>query len=293
VGVPRENVDAVIASLARRQHGAVKRAQLLAAGLSRDLIAGRIRSGVLVPVHHGVDLVCIGTEPPLAYEAAAVLACAPNALLGGRTAARLWGLPVNGPTTIELIVVGRYRKAPEGLRVRSISALAPSELRRHTGIPITSPSLTVLDNAAITSRSELEAIVNEARVLRLVTDEALHATVRRHRIRAGASALRRLLADERGPRITRSEAERRALEVMRDHGIEPDGSDVKIGPYRVDFLFERERVAIEVDGYRYHGTPKRFVDDGRRSKYLASKGIQVFPLTCAPRDALGENLSRA
>ena len=66
---------------------------------------------------------------------------------------------------------------------------------------------------------------------------------------------------------------------MRAHGIEPDRSDVAIGPYRVDFLFERERLVVEVDGYRYHGTPRRFVDDRRRIAYLAARGLLVFPLT--------------
>ena len=279
MAVLREKVDAVIATLASRQHGAVTRAQLLSAGISRDMIASRIRSGLLLPVHPGVYLVGLGPVPPLGYEAAAVLACAPHALLGRRTAGHLWNLPVEPPETVELLVVGRYRKSPGGLTVHSISELAPSELRRHDGIPISSPSLTVLDLGALSSERELQAIVNEARVLRLVTDEELRATLRRHPRRAGARALGKLLDSENGPRITRSEAERKALDVMRKHGVEPDRSDVKLGPYRVDFLFERERVAVEVDGYRYHGTPRRFVEDRRRMNYLAARGIQVFPLT--------------
>jgi very-short-patch-repair endonuclease len=267
VGVLRAKVDAVIAELAVRQHGAVTRAQL------------RIRSGLLVPVHHGVYLVGLGPVPLLAHEAAAVLACGPHAMLSHRTAGPLWELPVKKPDEIELTVVGRHRKSPAGLHVHSIASLAPSELRRHDGVPITSPSLTVLDLAGLSSEKVLRAVVNEARVLKLVTDEELRATLRRHPRRAGARALRKLLDSELGLRITRSEAERKALEVMREHGIEPDASDFAIGPYRADFWFERERVVVEVDGYRYHGTPKRFVDDRRRSNYLASKGIQVFPLT--------------
>jgi very-short-patch-repair endonuclease len=163
--------------------------------------------------------------------------------------------------------------------VRSITSLAPPELRRHEGIPITSPSLTILDIAGVSSPEVLQAVVNEARVLRLTTDEELRSTLGRHPRRAGARALRRLLDEERGPRITRSEAERKALAVMRRQGLEPDRSDVQIGPYRVDFVFDRERVIVEVDGYQYHGTPRRFRDDRRRMNYLAAKGFQVCPLT--------------
>jgi very-short-patch-repair endonuclease len=115
-------------------------------------------------------------------------------------------------------------------------------------LAITSPSLTILDLAGTLGKADLAA-----------------ATLVAHPKRRGARALRALLESERGQRVTRSEAERRALVVMREHGLEPDSSDVKIGPYRVDFLFERERVAVEIDGYRYHGTTKRFVDDRRRT----------------------------
>jgi very-short-patch-repair endonuclease len=126
---------------------------------------------------------------------------------------------------------------------------------------------------------QLAAALNEARVQRLVTDDQLAETLRCHPKRRGARNLRALLAAERGPRITRSEAERRALALMRAHGIEPDETDFPIGPYRVDFLFRRERLIVEVDGYRYHGTRHRFVTDRRRSAALSAMGYQVHPLT--------------
>jgi very-short-patch-repair endonuclease len=58
----------------------------------------------------------------------------------------------------------------------------------------------------------------------------------------------------------------------------------------VDFWFERERLAVEVDGYRYHGTPKRFVSDRRKIAYLAARGIQIVPLTW---DDVGPGAERA
>jgi very-short-patch-repair endonuclease len=139
--------------------------------------------------------------------------------------------------------------------------------------------LTLLDLAGAEEPRRLAELLNEARVQRLVTDAQLHATLAAHPTRRGAKALRRLLASERGPRLTRSEAERIALEVMREHTLEPDESDHRVGPYRVDFFYRRERLVVEVDGYRYHSTRRRFVADRRRTAYLAARGIQVFPLT--------------
>lgn len=43
-----------IMTLAAQQHGLVTRAQLLALGVSRHRVEGRVRSGLLRPVHAGV-----------------------------------------------------------------------------------------------------------------------------------------------------------------------------------------------------------------------------------------------
>lgn len=276
-----QKVDSLIAEIAARRHGAVARDQLLAAGVTRHMIDGRVMSGALIRVYHAVYLVAWAAGSPLAHASAALLACKPNAVLSHRTAARLWQLPVPPGGPIEVTVVGRERRSPQGVLVRSLSHLPASELRRMNGLPITSPSLTILDLAGALTAPHLAAVLNEARVLRIVTERQLRATLTQHRQRRGARSLRSLLEAERGPRITRSEAERRALRLMRAHGIEPDDSDVAIGPYRADFLFRRERLVVEVDGYRYHSTPSRFVDDRRRIADLGARGIQVFPLTWA------------
>ena len=176
-------------------------------------------------------------------------------------------------------MVGRTRDSFGHVRVSSLTQLPRSELRRHGGLPISSPSLTILDVAGLEDQSVLTGCVHEARVLRLVTDRELRATLAAHPNRRGAKALGRLLDTERGPRLTRSEAERRTLELLRRHGLEPDASDVPLGPYRLDFFFEAERVAVEYDSQQFHDNPRRFVRDRRRIAYLAARGILTFPLT--------------
>ena len=233
----------------------------------------------MIPIHPGVYLVGHRAVHPLAYETAAIFACRPRALLSHFTAARLrtWPTPEGGP--IHVTVVGRVRRSLDGIRVHTIKSLARSELRRHDGLPITSPSLTLLDLAGVVERDRLTELLNEARVQRQVTNAQLRTTLGAHPTRRGAKALRRLLDTERGPHVVHSEAERIALRVMHEHGLEPDATDVSIAAYRADFLFRRERLIVEVDGMRDHNTPKRFVDDRRRMAYLASRGFQVFPLT--------------
>jgi very-short-patch-repair endonuclease len=265
--------------LASRQKGIVTREQLLIAGFSSTVIAARVRSGGLIPIHPGIYLVGHRAVHPLAYETAALFACRPHALLSHHTAARLRGMPAPPSNDIHVTVVGRDRRSLSGVAVHSLAAIESFEFTRHDGLPITSPSMTLLDLAGTIELPALIAALNEARVQRLVTDRALRATLEAHPTRRGARALRRLLETERGPTVTRSKAERVALRVLRDHDLEPDESNARIGPYRVDFLYRRERLVVEIDGLRYHNTPKRFVDDRRRTAYLASRNFQVFPLT--------------
>jgi very-short-patch-repair endonuclease len=276
MGFPRPDVARVIRE--RSLHGAISREHLLAAGVSSSAIHRLRRGGHLETVHDGVYLVADTVRSPRAKEAAALVACAPDAHLSRLTAGRLWELPVPTASYVSVTVEGRYRSSFPGVRVSYVREMLPQERREIDGLSVTSPALTLLDLMGAFGPRVLVPALNEARIQGLVTMEELDTTTRFHWLRPGSAALRAHLARERGPEITRSEAERRALELMKKHGIVPDESDYPIGPYRVDFYFRRERVAVEIDGYRYHSTPERFVHDRRRTAYLASRGIIVFPL---------------
>ena len=268
-----------MAAAAERQKGIVTRQQLLAAGLSGGQIDRLIAAGHLIRIHQGVYLVGHRAVHPLAYETAALLACRPRAFLSHHTAARLWKLPCPDNGSIHVTLVARWCAAPQAVCVHTIKWLRRAELRRHDGLPVASPSLTLLDTAGACGPEVLAAALNEARVHRLVTDRDLTATLKAHPTRRGAKLVRAHLAAEQSSLITHSEAERLALRLMRAHGIEPDATQYPVGPYRLDFYFEAERLAVEVDGRRFHDTPKRFVEDRRRTAYLAARNIQVLPLT--------------
>ena len=200
-------------------------------------------------------------------------------MLSHRTAGRISGVPVPPFTDIEVTVVGRQRRSRPGLIVYSVDAIEPDELRRHRGLPITSPSLTLLDLAGRVSKIELARALNEARVQDLVSDGELHETLGAHPNRRGARALSKLLRSEEAEFVVESEAEALCLKLMIAHGLKPNAAGVRIGPYRVDFLYEPERLIVEVDGYRYHRTRDRFIRDRRRRAELIARGYEVFPVT--------------
>lgn len=271
------------AEIAGRQRGNVTRTQLLAAGFDRKAINRRVRLGVLTPMFRGVYLFG-SAEPPLARETAAVLACAPHALLGGRSAASLWNmaLPAVREGTargVDVLVVGRHRRGIEGITVRSIDHLGPGELRRRHGLPLTSPSLTFLDIAADLARDDLADAIHDARHRGIASDAQLHATLAGHPKRRGARALAALLAADEMAFAIESRAEARCLRLMIKHRLKPDASQVWIGRHRVDFLYERERLVVEVDSYRHHAGRRPFDADRRRTSELMARGYVVFPIT--------------
>jgi very-short-patch-repair endonuclease len=243
------------------------------------MIEHRIARGMLIPVYDGVYLLGYGPRSPLARLAAAVLASRPRAMLTHATAGGLWSLPASESAEIHVTTVGRSRNSFADVKVHSISHVPRTELRRIEGLPVSSPSLTILDIAANGDADELLECLHEARVRRLVKDHELDATLSAHPNRPGARALRRLLDTEGGVRITRSKAERRTLKVLRAHGLDPDASNVPVGPYTLDFYFRIERVAVEYDSRQFHDNDRRFVGDRRKIAYLAGRGILTFPLT--------------
>ena len=97
--------------------------------------------------------------------------------------------------------------------------------------------------------------------------------------RRGTGVLRRVLTRETSPALTRSEAERRFLHLLRAAGIPPTDTNVRLGAYEVDFLWRSERLVVEVDGYAYHSTRAAFERDRRRDADLQALGYRVLRVT--------------
>lgn len=274
------NVEEAITATARRQHGVVTRVQLLELGIRPGAIRCRMASGRLRRLHRGVYLVG-PIMPPHAREMAAVLACGPAAVLSHRSAATLWGLTAAGAEDAPVDVAvphGHDRRRP-GIRVHRIGGLGPEEWTRRSGIPVTAPARTLLDFAGVAGRRELERAVARAERERLLSRAELLALVVDAGGRRGIATLRAVLGVGGGPMLTRSEAEAEFLALIRKARLPAPEANVRIEGYEVDFLWRAERIAVEIDGYRYHASRSSFERDRRRAAHLAAHGIQVIPLT--------------
>lgn len=240
--------DSAVAAVATRQHGVVSYGQLLAAGIGRRGIERRSVSGRLHRIHRGVYAVGHTAGAPLVHEAAALLACGEGAVLSHRSAAASWGFVDGGPRIVEVTAVGLDPGARPGVRVRRAHRVEAEDIQMKAGLPTTAPARTLLDLAAILDTRALRRAVNEAFVAGLADEEALRAVLVRSRGRRGGPRIRRLLAEGDGPGLTRSEAERRLLELLRVSGLSIPETNSKVGGYEVDFLWRAELLVVEVDG---------------------------------------------
>lgn len=271
--------DRAVAVVAAAQCGVVSRAQLEAVGLGRGAIASRVASGRLHRLHRGVYAVGHVALAPHAREVAALLACGPTAVLSHGSAAALWGVAPAGPGPIEVTAPGRNCRAHAGIRSHRAIPLADEDVRRRRRLPVTAPARTLLDLAGRLDAAALERAFDEALVQRLANRNEIKALLRRSRHRAGVPALRALLDRLDEPRLTRSEAERRLLALVKSAQLPSPRTNVRVGRYEVDALWSGERLVVEVDGYAFHSSRSAFERDRARDAELQARGLRVLRVT--------------
>lgn len=264
---------------AARQHGLVTRAELLELGVSPTAIGRRLKSGRLRSVHRGVYRVG-PLEADRAAEMSAVLAGGSAAVLSHTSALRMWGMRRGEPPhPVHVSVPEGGRDRRPGIVFHRVQALADDERTVVDGIPITAPARTIVDAAGMVGRRDVELACARAEREGLITSEALAALPDRYAHRPGMAMLRAVLGEQTEPHLTRSEAERRCLDLLRAGGLPRPHANVAVGPYELDLFWPEEGVAIEVDGRKHHASRPRFEGDRRKDAWLRARGIQVIRLT--------------
>lgn len=280
--MPARDWDERIAVLARRQHGVVGRAQLRELGMGDGAIEGRVKRGRLHRFHRGVYCVGYRRISRKGRWMAAVLALGPGACLSHRSAARLWGLMAPGDEWVEVTSPPPSRARRRGL-VCHEAVVAEDERLLVDGIPVTSPFRTVFDLATVLRLRELERVLNEAEVRGLRDRVSLPILLERYPGRRGARNLRALLESERPEGITRNDFEEAFLALIDAHGLPRPRMNADLAVrgrfFEIDALWERERVALELDSRGVHGTPKKFESDRQRDRILVAEGWRTTRVT--------------
>jgi very-short-patch-repair endonuclease len=272
--------DRAVAELARRQKGVVARRQLLQLGVSPRTIDTWLGSSRLHLLHRGVYLLGHASPPTGAQEMAAILACGSRSAISHASAAALLAISQRQPEIVEVTVVARRPPNRPGIRVHQTTFLQPGrDVRTRDGIPVTSPARTILDLAARLPIGELERMVAEAQVLRLVRRRELVEQLELHPRRRGTRALRTLLEAEDRPARTRSRAERKLLRLVRSARLLSPQVNAKVGPYEVDLLWRDANLVVEFDSWMAHSNRRAFEADRSRDADLQTRGFRVIRVT--------------
>ena len=276
--------------IAARQYGVFTARQSDGCGLSRSTLHDHVRSGGLLRFHAGVY--GFAGSPPTWERSlkAAVLAGGEGAAVSHRAGGRLWELTSSKDDTLEITVPAARRPRLVGVTVHRSGDLARHHISWWKGFPVTKPARTILDLGAVLPPAEVEDALDRALTRRLITIagvEWILTELARHG-RHGSGVVGRIL-DERalGREPADGLLEPRMARVLENAGLpaavfqHPVHDAAGRFLAEVDFAYPELRLAIEVDGFETHGTPRAMSRDFVRQNGLVPYGWRVLRFTWA------------
>lgn len=274
--------------LAGEHHGLVRGDLLSAIGVDRSALSRLTAAGVLEPFFgRGIRRVAGGEVTPHQRLLAAVWASGPGAAASHRAAAWLWGLDPVTRLVVDVSVPRGAGHRPKEVVLHHASDLVAGTVTTVDGIPVTEPTLTLVDLAAVVGGDELEQAFDSALRQGLTSVARAEARLRRsgRRGRNGAAGFRALVEGRRAvDGITESAFEARLVQVLRRGGLpEPVRQHVLTDQWgeigRFDCAYPPARVAIEADSVRHHHSRERFEADRERRARAEALGWRVPTFT--------------
>lgn len=198
----------------------------------------------------------------------------PDAILMGRAAARLSFWPELDVQNVQAVV--KHERVPyRGFCF--VRRKVPEDLVMEIdGVRMTTPALTALDLCLDLHGDGIDEVLRRGRA----TLADLHAAMEQIRKQPGNEERRTFLIESSDEPW--SAAERLLHRMLRQADITGWRGNVELiidkQQYIVDVLFREKRLAIEVDGRRYHGEA-RFELDRRRQNALVLAGWRVLRFT--------------
>jgi hypothetical protein len=258
--------------------------QLRFFGLGKGAVAKRAKDGRLYRIHRGVYAVGRPKLTQHGYWMAAVLAYGEGAVLSHRSAAALHGLRPTNRRNTDVTVPSRSARSRPGIDVHRSTTLQPSDATTVDGIPCTTVARTLVDLGDVAPRRAVEQAVDQAEVLRVFDGRAVEDALERAGPRRGAGVLRAVLAEYKGPTMTRQQLEELFLAICRTASLPSPAVNDSITlddgvTYQADFLWRKEKLIAETDGRDTHTTRKAFEHDRLRDLRLTLAGFTVVRFT--------------
>lgn len=266
-----------VAELAARQHGVVTFRQLRQLGFSKGKISRSHEATRLVRIHRGVYAVGHGRISEHGRCMAAALAAGPEAAVSHLSAAWLWSLYDRLPAEVEVTVITpRHRR--RGIRIHRAAALG-SDRGHIDRIPVTALPATLLGVAATQPARTLNGVVDRAKRRGILDFGAIDRFLGRRSRSPGAPQLTRALDLYREAVFDRARSELLFLDLVKKAGLPRPAINTWVGEFEIDAYWERERFAVEVDGWETHGTRRAFESDRVRIEDMKLAGIDAIRIT--------------
>jgi len=195
------------------------------------------------------------------------------------------GLEGVSRSPLEFSTIGRRRAEESGLIIHRVGHLARDEIEVYRSLRLTSVARTLVDLCAVSDLESIELALESALRQRVVTfDQIRDVLDRSGRTHKGRGTMRALLESHSG-RALESSLEVRVWRLLRtsdlpapvrQHEVRtPSGRFVA----RVDFAYREHRLAIEVDGFRFHSGRKDWSRERIRQNELLRLGWAIYRIT--------------
>jgi very-short-patch-repair endonuclease len=268
-------------SLLVEQAGALSRSQALTLGMSLRQVEYRVESGDLIRALPGVYRLAV--VPPTPEQAMRVGALwLDDGVLTGVGAAWWWELVADPPQRWEFQVANVTRRTrQDGIRVLR-RWVDPADVTTWRGVVVVGKPLALLRAAVTLERARRHhgvRLIDRCKQLKTVTEAELELTFRRNRGTWGTTAMRALL--ERTGDRAHSNLERHGAKLLREAGITGFTVNLTIRlatgrTMELDIAFKQRKIAIEIDGFRYHSSAESHAIDLERQNALIQDGWLVL-----------------
>ncbi|MBS1678763.1 MAG: DUF559 domain-containing protein [Actinobacteria bacterium] len=267
-----------MADLAARQYGVVTRRQLTNLGYTEEMIDHDLATGRLQAWHHSIFAVGHRGLSPHGLCMAAVLFRGQGALISHQSAIWLWGLESKLEIPVQ-VSVRRRGRAQDAIGLHHCPALRDEDVAETERLSVTAVPRALLDHAADAKRWRLDRAIDKADRLGLLDLGAVSRLTDEVRGHRGRGPLRRAMVIYTEEGFTRSGGEKRMLAALADAGIRRPAVNSLIEGYEVDFFWEPERLAVELDSREHHRSRQSFEEDRERQEALAMAGIETIRIS--------------
>lgn len=285
VQIRAREVERLVNSVARVQHGVLSRRQLLAVGIDSRRLRALQRRGTIECMTDGVIRLAGAPETTHQTVMAAVLDAPPGAIASHQTAAFLWNLPGFDLPRETHVTIPR-QGAPQRHKLAVIhfqKDLPMSEVVLRHGIPTTTPTMTIFHLGAVLHPARVERAFDHAVVRRLTSGDRLAelTDLIGARGRNGTRLARELARRHEGRPPPESGLENRVDWLGTQAGISLE-RQVRVGREhlvgRADFRVAGTKGLIEAQSILYHSSPLDSAADQTRIARFLAAGFSVLTI---------------